>query len=201
MKDFLLPFILISIPLLGLMLSKLKNNDGDDHEVDSLDHEGTLSLNNQRDNPFLTKHEKLREQELAEAKENAEMEEEMELSLKSYVADNKELINDLIDFIKHQGIYRSHEDYFAYPDYAIYELCFSKIDTDVPSIAPDSLQSFVYKKQVLEIKVEIIHPDSLKVFEIITYSKEDDMDYKKEYAKNWNQLSDATEYLFDYLRR
>jgi len=200
MKDFLLPFILISIPLLGLMLSKLKNNDGDDHEVDSLDHEGTLSLNNQRDNPFLTKHEKLREQELAEAKENAEMKEEMELSLKSYVADNKELINDLIDFIKHQGIYRFHEDYFAYPDYAIYRLCFSKIDTSVPSIAPDSLQGWGYRKQFLEIKVEIIHPDSLKVFEIITYSKEDDMDYKKEYVRNWNQLSDATEYLFDFLR-
>ena len=200
MKDFLLPFILISIPLLGLMLSKLKNNDGDDHEVDSLDHEGTISLNNQRDNPFLTKHEKLREQESAKAKENTEMEKEMELSLKSYVADNKELINDLIDFIKHQGIYRFHEDYFAYPDYAIYKLCFSRIDTGVPSIAPDSLQGWGYRKQVLEIKVEIIHPDSLKVFEIITYSKEDDMDYKKEYVRNWNQLSDATEYLFDFLR-
>ena len=125
----------------------------------------------------------------------------MELSLKSYVADNKESISDLIDFIKHQGIYRHHEYYYAYPNYAIYELCFSKIDTSFNPIAPDSLQGWGNRTQVLEIKVEITHPDPLKVFEIITYSKEDDMDYKKEYSQSWNLLSDATENLFDYLRR
>ena len=207
MKDFLLPFILISIPLLGFILTKLKIIDENNHEVDSLDYEETFSSKDEfssedkQDNHFLSVHEQLKEKESIKEEEDSVMEKDLELSLKSYVADNKESISDLIDFIKHQGIYRFHEDYIAFPNYAIYELCFSKIDTSFNPIAPASLRAWGNRKQVLEIKVEITHPDSLKVFEIITYNKKDDMDYKKEYSQSWNLLSDATEYLFNYLRR
>ena len=69
MKDFLVPFILISIPLLGFILSKLKIIDENNHEVDSLDYEETFSskdefsLKDEQDNHFLSAHEQLKEKE------------------------------------------------------------------------------------------------------------------------------------------